>query len=416
MKITRLEHSAVPESDCCAGMWHRLRAHLLLAFRMAGTIMVAYPATAASSGAVTGPPALKLSISKIDRNVMDDRTPDMAGIKYGVEGGEVLRDAGGVLHLFTSEQFGDPYWVANRIAHWTSKDGLSWHRDRSWVKEGNHDQTGTREKSNYFDPTVVYDEKAGYWYMFYVAYRFSEAKTAYVAKIYRAKAVRPGRDGLGGPYHDNDADDVVALGPVGHPGPYEAKWVGDTENGYGAASVTIYRVGDVWYMLWAENMLASAPTPSGTFTRLPEGPNNPVTFGRPPMDWITNYIYTPIQKYFYFENPIVIRIPEGRLGAGSYLMAVGNYTDASLGITHATCGYATSPDGLHWSEMRPLNPGSGDCATVLSLLPEADGGYTMFITNHDKVEERAGELQSSGTWVVPSYERVSRVALSVAPR
>lgn len=360
-----------------------------------------------------------MSIDRIDRNVVDDHTPGMAGIKYGAEGGEIVRDDQGTLHWFTSEQFGDPYWVANRIAHWTSADGLSWLRDSSWVKEGNHDESGTRDKSSYFDPTVVYDEKAGYWYMFYVAYRYSKEKTWYVAKIYRAKAVRAGRGGLGGPYHDNDADDVIALGPVEKPGPYEAKWVGDTHGGYGAASVTIYRAGDRWYMLWAENLLATAASPSGVFTRLPEGPLNPVTFGRKPMDWVTDYIYTPIQKSFYFENPLVIRIPQGRAAAGTYLMLTGAFTDASIGITHGTCAYATSEDGLRWSEMRPLIEGFGDCATAVGILPEADGSYTAFITNRDKVEETAGQLQSSGgyagaAWA--SYERLSRLKLSVAQR
>lgn len=383
---------------------------------LSGVSGIPCSAATRASDSTAGPPTLALSIDRIDRNVIDDRTPDMAHIRYGAEGGEILRDDAGTFHWFTSEQFGDPYWVVNRIAHWSSRDGLQWRRDPSWVKEGNHDQTGAREKSSYFDPTLVYDAKTGYWYMFYVAYRFSKEKTWYVAKVYRAKAMRAGRSGLSGPYHDNDADDVLVLGPVEHPGPYEAKWVGNTREGYGAASVTIYRAGDAWNMLWAENMLATAPAPSGTFTRLPEGPMNPVTFGRPRMDWITNYIYTPIQKYFYFENPLVIRIPEGRTGAGTYLMAAGNYTDATIGITHATCGYATSGDGFHWSQMRPLNPGFGDCMTVLSFLPEADGSYTMFITGRDKVEERAGELQSSGTYVVPSYERVSRIEVMVTPR
>ena len=389
---------------------------LLVAFALCGVALEVCSAGAAPAHAAAGPPSVILGIRRIDRNILDDRTPGMAGIKYGVEGGEVVRDAHGTFHLFTSEQFGDPYWVANRITHWTSRDGLSWRRDPRWAKEGNHDQTGTRDKSNYFDPTVAYDEKTGYWYMFYVAYRYAAAKTWYAAKIYRAKAVRPGRAGLGGPYHDNDADDVVVLGPVEHPGRYEAKWVGDTKGGPGAASVTLYRTSDAWVMLWAENMLATAPAPSGTFTRLPEGPLNPVTFGRPPMDWGTNSVFTAIQKHFYFENPIVIRIPKGRAGAGTYLLATGNYTDASLGITHQTCGYATSQDGLRWSELRPINPGFGDCATVLSLLPEADGGYTMYITSHDKVEETAGELQSTGTVDVPSYERVSRIELDLGLR
>ena len=114
-------------------------------------------------------------------------------------------------------------------------------------------------------------------------------------------------------------------------------------------------------MLWAENMLATAPDPAGTFKRLPEGTDNPVTFGRPRMDWITNYINTPIQKHFYLENPIVTRIPAGRIGGGTYLMVAGNYSDVSIGVTHSTCGYATSIDGLHWSEMRPLDPGFGNC-------------------------------------------------------
>src|SRR5215469_9233867 len=398
------------------GLPPRLRSILLVVLGLAGVIVAACPAGAAAAHAAAGPPSVILGIRRIDRNILDDRTPGMAGVKYGVEGGEVVRDAHGIFHLFTCEQFGDPYWVANRITHWTSKDGLRWHRDTRWTKEGNHDQTGTREKSSYFDPRVAYDEKTGYWYLFYVAYRYSPAKTWYVAKIYRAKAVRPGRAGLGGPYHDNDADDVVVLGPVEHPGPYEAKWVGDTKSGYGAASVTLYQAGHDWVMLWAENMLATAPTPGVTFTRLAEGPLNPVTFGRPRMGWITNYIFTPIQKHFYFENPIVIRIPKGRAGAGTYLMATGNYTDASLGITHQTCGYATSQDGLRWSQMRPINPGFGDCATVLSFLPAADGGYTMYITSHDKVEETAGTLQSTGTVDVPSYERVSRIEVTAACR
>lgn len=395
------------------GMRHLLRSGMVAALGL-GAVMSVSLTEAASSAAVAGPPSLTLSIRKVDRDVVGERTPGMAGIKYGAEGGEVLGDDQGTLHWFTSEQYADPYWVVNRIAHWTSKDGLTWHRDPRWVKEGNHDQTGTLDKSDYFDPTLVYDRKTGYWYMFYVGYRYSKAKTWYVAKIYRAKSMVPGRAGLGGPYHDNDADDVVVLAPVAHPAPYEAKWVGDTKRGYGAASVTIYRAGDIWYMLWAENMLATASAPSGTFTRLPEGPNNPVTFGRPPMDWITNYIATPIQEHFYFENPIVIRIPSHRVGAGTYLMVAGNYTDASLGVTRATCGYATSPDGLHWSEVRPLNPGFGGCTTALSLLPEADGSYTMFITDRDFVEQKAGELQSSGTIVVPSFESMSRVEVSVA--
>ena len=100
---------------------------------------------------------------------------------------------------------------ANRITHWTSPDGEHWTKDTRWSKEGNHDFTGSRPKSSYFDPSVIYDPVSRYWYMFYVAYRCmpdkrydelrKKANPAPVdlyngainhrAQIYRSKTVRP---------------------------------------------------------------------------------------------------------------------------------------------------------------------------------------------------------------------------------
>lgn len=388
-----------------------MSAHRVLAVAISSLALIAAAAPSArahqSQASAVVPNSLDLAVRHIDKDIVDERSAAMRGIKYGAEGGEVLRDKSGLYHWFTSEQYGDPYWVANRIAHWTSADGLHWHRDPRWVKEGNHDTTGTRDRSNYFDPRLAYDQRTGYWYMFYVGYRYSTDPTAWhLAKIYRAKAVNPGLAGLSGPYHDQDGDDVEVMGPVAHPGPYEATRVGNSNYGLGADSVTVYPVGDHWVMIYAENMLATAPNPSGTFTRLPEGPGDPLGYGTKPMTFDPKaQPFHP--ERFWLENPIVTRVPDGMPGAGTYLMAVGNFVDVRItpkdkgyAFGHRPlCGWATSPDGIRWSKVKPLDLGLGDCMTVNSLLPGPDGTFIMYVTAHTKN--------------TPNFERLSRVQLAV---
>lgn len=388
-----------------------MSAHRVLAAAIGSLALIAVAAPCAraqpSKAGADVPNSLDLAVRHIDKDIVDERSAAMRGIKYGAEGGEVLRDKSGLYHWFTSEQYGDPYWVANRIAHWTSADGLHWHRDPRWIKEGNHDTTGTRDRSNYFDPRVAYDRKTGYWYMFYVGYRYSTDPTAWhLAKIYRAKALNPGLAGLSGPYHDQDGDDIEVMGPVAHPAPYEATRVGSSNYGLGADSVTVYPVGDHWVMIYAENMLATAPSPSGTFTRLPEGPGNPLGYGTKPMTFDPKaQPFHP--ERFWLENPIVTRVPDGMPGAGAYLMAVGNFVDVRIAPKdkgyafghRPLCGWATSPDGIRWSKVKPLDLGLGDCMTVNSLLPGPHGTFIMYVTAHTKN--------------TPNFERVSRVELVV---
>jgi len=144
---------------------------------------------------------------------------------------------------------------------------------------------------------------------------------------------------------------------------------------------------------------------------LPESDVNPVTYGRTPLDWAPDYLHTTIQQHFYHENPIVRQIGPGRAGAGTFLMVTGNFVDHAAGVTHTMCGYATSPDGLRWSELRPLNTGLNDCMTVLSLLPEPGNRYTMFVTAHDRPKTPG---PSSGQIMPAAIERMSRVTLTVS--
>ena len=100
-------------------------------------------------------------------------------------------------------------------------------------------------------------------------------------------------------------------------------WATSKEGGLGANSVTLYRVDKTWYMLWAENQLATSSSLTGKFSRLPEGALNPVTFQRPRM------IYDPAKpgefSYlgFWIENPIVTVLPATDGRAATYLMLAG---------------------------------------------------------------------------------------------
>jgi hypothetical protein len=339
-------------------------------------------------------PSVTLTVLNISKPLIDENTPGMEAVKYGNEGGEVVKDSKGVYHWFTSEQFGDPYWVANRITHWTSNDGTNWLKDVSWMKEGNHDTTDKKPKSNYFDPTVVYDNQSGYWYMFYVSYWNSPKFAHNRAQIYRCRAVNPGIDGLGGPYHDNDQNDMVVLEPLDKPEPYEAKWVGDSRSGLGCASVsTPYKVGDWWYIVYAENMLACAKSLTDKFERIPEGADNPITYNREPMDWDPNYLIGRVYSKFYIENPVIYKISEGSTGAGTYISLVGYYTDSSIGVTQQRYGYSTSADGIHWSAFLPVPAQFGDCITACSFIPEGNDEYSIYVTGRENNYERFARIK-----------------------
>ena len=76
--------------------------------------------------AAPSPPAFTL-IEAPAAAVIGPDHPDLAGNRYGFEGGCVVKEAGGY-HLFSAEMAGDPFWVKMRLAHWTSPDARSWRR------------------------------------------------------------------------------------------------------------------------------------------------------------------------------------------------------------------------------------------------------------------------------------------------
>src|SRR5215475_8136862 len=83
-------------------------------------------ASLACRNARRGEPRLQL-LRQQETPVMTKRHPDAVGIKYGFEGGRVVK-LGSTYHLFTSEMVGDPIWVKMQLGYWRSVDGLLWKR------------------------------------------------------------------------------------------------------------------------------------------------------------------------------------------------------------------------------------------------------------------------------------------------
>src|SRR5438093_5500067 len=87
--------------------------------------------------------------------VLTTRSPGADDIRYGFEGGRVVK-VGGTYHLFTSEMAGDPIWVKMRLGHWTSRDRLRWKRAGT-VAESSGEFRGKDPRASLWSPLPVWD-------------------------------------------------------------------------------------------------------------------------------------------------------------------------------------------------------------------------------------------------------------------
>ena len=290
--------------------------------------------------------------------VLDSLSRGAEDIKYGIEGGSVVRSADGSYHLFTAERFSDPIIVKMRLAHWSSRDGKSWNRIAT-LYESSGEFTGADPKAALWAPMPIFDEREDRWSLFYVAYRCKPNTPEawyenYEGRIWRAESVIAGRAGLGGPYRN--------VGVVMEPDAGSQRW----EGLQGVDSFFPFKSGEHWMAFYGSAKtesvpctfwgtgLASAPALAGPWQRLPQG--NPVR-----MD------------AHFAENPIVTKIDE-------------TWVALIDGGPRNMFGYATSPDGLHWSQAafidltQAIRPWWTTMRTPLCLLPEADGSLTLFFT------------------------------------
>jgi hypothetical protein len=305
---------------------------------------------------------LRLRVTKqFDEPILTVNSPDAKEIKYGFEGGRVLK-LKGTYHLFTSEMAGDPHWVKMRLAYWTSHDRLHWERV-STLFESSGDFTGTDPRAALWSPMPIYDPEAGRWNLFYVAYQAARDTTEkwltnHEGRIWRAVSKTKGLDGIGGPYED--------VGVVLQRGNDSDPW----EGLQGTDSFFPYSVGNEWYAFYGtahtekqpigpwQVGLASAPSLAGPWKRCSRV--NPME----------------IEKVF-IENPIV-----SQLADGSYVAVYDDNTE------HAV-GYTFSSDGIHWAAGKKLivQRGKGiwasEIRTPLGLISEGKDSFTLFYTANE---------------------------------
>jgi hypothetical protein len=91
-------------------------------------LLVASPVAGVPAADTSPPEAPRLVlVRQHPAPVLTTRSPGAEGIRYGFEGGRVVK-VGGTYHLFTTEMAGDPMWVKTRFGHWTSVDRTTWKR------------------------------------------------------------------------------------------------------------------------------------------------------------------------------------------------------------------------------------------------------------------------------------------------
>ncbi|HEY5382504.1 MAG TPA: hypothetical protein VIJ65_09625 [Acidobacteriaceae bacterium] len=291
--------------------------------------------------------------------VLSIQSPDARGVLGGFEGGTVVK-TGDRYHAFMTEMMrgwdtGSAF-IKTRLADWVSSDGMHWRRVGT-VFSSTGDNTGADPRAALWAPMPVYNSAERRWNLFYVAYRSKPNVPPawylnYDGELVRAVSQVKGREGIDGPYRD--------AGIVMRTGPGSDKWEGlqgdDSVSPYPAEGrwFTFYGSSDTGKALHSwEVGLASAPELSGPWKRCSS--LNPVPLGH------------------FVENPIVTKI-------GDTYVAIYDDLNPEQG---QSMGYTASLDGVHWTAGKdlPLFPRAvAQPRTPLSLLPNADGTFDLFVT------------------------------------
>jgi hypothetical protein len=117
--------------------------------------IAAIVAAATSAVAFAAPHPLRLVlVAQHPSPVLTTRSPGAEGIRFGFEGGRVVKVAG-AYHLFTSEMVGDPIWVRMRLGHWTSTDREHWTRVAT-IRESSAEFTGADPRAAFAIDYFVY--------------------------------------------------------------------------------------------------------------------------------------------------------------------------------------------------------------------------------------------------------------------
>jgi len=316
-----------------------------------------------------------------DKPVVEEGMPGTEGIQGGFEGGRCVKIKD-TYHLFPTERAGEKgveaYYdrVKTRIGHWTSKDAKTWQRQSTiYQASGTYavtedDNPMNERRGAIWSYMPVFSEEANRWYGYYLAYTVHKeiSPNHSFGRIWRAESVKPGMDGIGGPYKD--------VGIIMEPGLDSQPW----EGRQGVASFFPYKVGNQWlgfysgafpFKTWADYPkktgkgwfigLAKADKLEGPWTRL-DTTVNPVTSMHP----------------WFIENPIVSQLPNGL-----YIAIFDGGPDGWGHHLPNMMGYSLSKDGYKWSEARywPIQTKVKKwwdiMRTPLCLLSEGNDVYTV---------------------------------------
>lgn len=290
-------------------------------------------------------------VEVIDHPLITMNDPGTEGNIFGFEGGRILKQDG-VYHIFTTEMYGEPVWCKTRLAHWKSKDGISWARD-AILFESTGNFTGTDAHAALWSPMPVFDEKHNCWILTYVCYR-SKPNTAeqwfrnYDGIIALATSVVKGIKGIDGPYKE----ELILL---------NADTLEPKLGLMGIDSFFPYEVNGQWLAFYGSspewNGLAKASSLRGPWKRMEEA-------------GIVSQ---------HTENPIVEKLNEDLYIA--FFDGCGVYQKF---------GYMVSSDGIQWS--KPIiislenHPGKwwGLTRTPLGMIDEGEGNYSLYFTAYNK--------------------------------
>lgn len=315
-------------------------------------------------------PVLAQTTTKVLKTVTEYKGPVISSThadviasnnKSGFETGQVVKQ-NGVYHMFVNEMFYRPHRDL-RIAYWTSNDAVNWKR-QSTIVNSIATRTHTNPRSEVWVNAVVFNEEENAWNIFYTAYRAGDSTKGeiqgndYEGRIWRAKSVVTGKDGIAGPYAD--------MGIVLQPDEQSQPWEGQQA----VASFNPYKAGNTWYAMYdGHNHVPKTGWPTGmAFAQKINGPWTRMPLGFNPLKVVDTFM----------ENAIVSQLKDGR-----YLMVFDSFGDQEI-------GYSLSNDGVHWDkEIRVkvqakekiwAEKGDHFTRTPLCAIEEDDGTFTVVYT------------------------------------
>lgn len=122
--------------------------------------------------------------------------------RSGFETGQVVK-IDGIYHMFVNEMFERPHRDM-RIAYWTSPDATQWKRQTTLI-ESIPGRSPSNPRSEVWVTGVEYNEEDDAWNIFYIAYRAGDIdkgeieRSDYEGKVWRAKSVIKGKQGIAAP-------------------------------------------------------------------------------------------------------------------------------------------------------------------------------------------------------------------------